>query len=579
MKREHWILAAHIALALAVVGFTLFFMVRHEGDVAWAKELVKAFGGSWNVEGHYSAKTRDYHKIAFFLVAAVLVIAGRLRPSAKLLQKSVTATLAFLVFLSFHTESQKDTVDLLRGRYVQYWNVYHYYLGSKYFNELEYLYLYAYTLKADEVDKTNKMTELKTVMDLDALVEKRPEAIRAQVVGRDDFTEKRWKEFRRDIRAFHNWISPYNWSRVLRDHGYNATPTWNTFGSALSNLFSIRHKWSRVFVFSIDQIYLLITFLGVGWAFGSRKALLSALFFLSYFGNEYFTVGGFIRYDWFCCTVLAFCLYQKGYYQASAPFLAYAAMTRIFPGFLLLGPGIQWLIEGIRSRSFERKHRDLFLSFAAWCVALFLIGGVNAHGFKAWESFYTDIKLHTAKHYLGPKRVGLKHLFVDDLGTKAWVRGSRLKAFENQKTIYRVSWAVMMAAFALAVLRRRREDAYLLGYMFIFTLLVLSRYYWSLFAMMFLLAETDRSRWRNLFSEVLILLMTPIALAFRMHESSNVTNHMILTTWLGAYFLFIAASFLIDDATDWIDARRARDAAASAPPALTPAEAQSALNS
>ncbi|MCL4236484.1 MAG: hypothetical protein KJ042_18430, partial [Deltaproteobacteria bacterium] len=235
--------------------------------------------------------------------------------------------------------------------------------------------------------------------------------------------------------------------------------------------------------------------------------------------------------------------------------------------------GVQWLVSGIRTRTFEKKAFQMFAVFALSCGLMFLAGALNSDGFNAWKDFLVDIRQHTAKHFLGPKRVGLKHLFVDDFSTRRWAKDDKNRAFEKQETAYRVTWVAMMGLFFVAILRRRPRDAWLLGYLFIFTLVVLSRYYWALLSMMFLLADTERSRWRNLGSDTLLLLMMPVGLAYRMHEKTNVSNHMIMTTWIGAYLVALAISFVADDIVDWLDARRekARDAAADPVPAEIPA--------
>lgn len=562
-RRDRIVLAINVALAAFVVAFTLFFMIRSERGAGFLLEIPKSITAPWDPDGGYSSATRDRHKILIAMLAIGLAVAGRVLSKSSKHQKPITAALAALVLVAFHVESQKDLSNLLRGREFQYWNTYHYYLGSKYFDELKYIWLYTYTLRADEEIGENRTADAQRVMDLIELEEVPRERVLAQSEGRSDFTPERWEEFKRDIRFFNKWISPYNWSRVLRDHGYNATPTWNTFGSAISNTFPLQNRWSRAVVLSLDLVMLIATFIAVGWAFGARPALLMSIFFLIFFGNEFFTVGGFIRYDWYCATVIAFVLYHKGYWRASAPFLAFAAMTRIFPGFLLLGPGIQWLVAGIRTRRFEKKAFQMFAVFAFSCVLMFLAGALNSDGFTAWKDFLVDIRQHTAKHYLGPKRIGLKHLFIDDFSTRRWAKDDKQRAFDRQETAYRVTWVVMMGLFFAAILKRRPRDAWLLGYMFIFTLVVLSRYYWALFSMMFLLAETERSRWRNAWSDVLILLMMPVGLAYRMHEKTNIANHMIMTTWIGAYFVALAISFLVDDIIDWLDARRAKALAAA----------------
>ncbi len=481
-------------------------------------------------------------------------------------QWSINAALVLLLLAAFHNESWKDTRDFLHGRFIQAWNVYHYYYGSKYFDETQRNLQYAYTLKADE-ESAHYLDEVKYVDDLfDYHVKPRAD-IEKYLEGRNDFTPERWEEFKQDITFLEPFQSKHQWDNMLKDHGYNGTPFWNTIGNFLATHFPLQNYGSRLFVLGLDQLLLLITFIIVGLVFGPRWGIVSATYFLIITLNEFYTVAGFIRYDWFCATVIGFCLFKKGWYKTAAPFLAYATMTRIFPAFLLLGPGILWVIDWVKTRKMDRKLLHMFIIFGATCVLFFYVGTWNKFGFGAWTEFYRDIRLHTSQHYLGPKRIGLKHMFIDDLSTPLIARDNHDAAFEKQKPLYRAMQVILLAAFLLVVVRRNRNDAFLLGYMFIFTILVLSRYYWALIGMFFLLSAEDRSRWRNILSNVMLLFMVPVYYCFLAQEHDAYSFYMPITFHFLGFFVFLAGSYLIEDYPYWrdlIQAWRAKRAAAVA---------------
>ncbi len=492
-------------------------------------------------------------KIGIAFYTAALLIAGWLVAKKRWqIQWAINGLLALLLLAAFHAESYRDTRELLQGKFIQAWNVYHYYFGSKYFDEMDRKLQYAYTLKADE-ETTHFLDQVTMVNDLyEYKVRPRAESMK-YIEGRNDFSPERWEEFKADLVFFEPFQSFSQWQKMLTDHGYNGTPFWNTIGSFLANHFPLQNYWSRLFVLGLDQIMLLITFIVVAIVFGPRWGIVSAIFFLIITLNDNYTVAGFIRYDWYCATVISFCLFHRGRYLAAAPFLAYAAMTRIFPIFLLAGPGLLWVVDWIKTRKMDRKLLAMFLFFGAWCLLFFYMGTWNRRGFSAWTDFYTDIRFHTAKHYLGPKRIGLKHMFIDDLSTPRIAQGDpRGKSFEKQKALYRFSQFALLALFLAAVMRRNRDDAFLLSYMFIFTILVLSRYYWALIGMLFLLSATDRSRWRLILIDIFLLSLSPIYYTFVAQESKDAYAYFMPITFLFfGLFIFLAGSYIIEDLPAW----------------------------
>ncbi len=568
VRRARILIGVNIALAVFVVGFTLFFMIRSERGAGFLLEIPKSIAAPWNPEGQYKSSTRDRHKIVLAILAMAFVLAGKAVPKTRQdIQAPLILGLGFVLLIAFHVQMQYQAVRLLQGKYVQYWNVYHYYLGSKYFDELGYTGLYTYTLRADR-EMDDKLGVVKRVMDLETLQVVPYDAVLAQSEKSEAFSLARWNQFKGDIKVFHRWIDAGAWSNVLRDHGYNGTPFWNTVGSSLANAFPISKKSPRIFILSIDLILEIAAFVAIGWVFGVPTALASAIFFVLFPGNEYggtaFHVGGFIRYDWFAATVIAFACWKKKYLGAAAVLLAYATVTRIFPAFLLVGPGIVWIVECVRSRRIEWSFVRMAAIFFLACGIFFAAGACNASGFDAWRQFFADIREHTAKHYLGGKRVGLKHLFTDDLSTRGFAKDPTSRSFEKQRGLYYATTTACFILFVAASIRRNRDDAFLLGYFLIFIIVVLSRYYWALFGMMFLLAETDRSKWRNGLSEALVMVMMVVGMAYRLREGRASANHMYLTTWMLAYFVFLSVSFLLDDAIDWFDARRANARVATA---------------
>jgi len=504
-------------------------------------------------------------KIGIALFTVALLIAGWLIAKRRWqIQWAINGALVLLLVVAFHTESYNETKAFLHGKFIQAWNVYHYYFGSKYFDEMNRNLQYAYTLKADQ-ESAHYLDDVRAVNDLFDYRIKPREVILQYVEGRNDFTPERWEEFKRDLTFFEPFQSKSQWNKMFKDHGYNGTPFWNTIGNFLATHFPLESYRARLFVLGLDQMLLLIAFIVVGLTFGPRWGIVSAIYFLIITLNENYTVAGFIRYDWYCATVIGFCLFHKGWYKASAPFLAYATMTRIFPVFLLLGPGLLWVIDWIKTRKMDRKLPVMFVVYGLCCLFFFYMGTWNRRGWAVWSDYYRDIGFHTEQHYLGPKRIGLKHIFIDDLATPRMVKGdNKERSFSRQEWLYHTMRVALFALFLAALARRNRSDAFLLGYMFVFTILVLSRYYWALIGMFFLLSAEDRSRWRNILANVFLLAQVPLYYTFVVQEKEPYAYYMPLSYLFFGFFVFLAGSFLIEDYPYWkgqFDVWRARRAA------------------
>lgn len=557
-RRKIIILTVAIVLFVLAFSYPWYMQERHLGSLDRSTDSIgKAIAYPVKIISQGGHIGRGPRKVGLAMYGAVLLLLGHLiSRKRKIAQWTINAMLCVLLVAAFGNESQTNTKRFLKGDFIQTWNVYHYYYGAKYFDEMGYFYQYAYTLKADQ-EGPNHLSHIKQINDLFDYKKKSPQQIVKQVEGREDFTAERWELFTKELYFLMPSQSKSQWRKMLKDHGYNGTPFWNTIGSFLANSFPITNRAARTFVLGLDQLLLLLTFVIVAVVFGFRWGVTMALYFLILFLNENYTVAGFIRYDWFCATVISFCLFSKGYFKASAPFLAYATMARIFPGFLLLGPGIQWLIDWIKNRKMDRKLFSMFVVFALCCLFFFWMGTWNRHGFGAWEQFYKNIRQHSAKHYLGPKRIGLKHMYIDDLSTPKIALSRHYASFKKQKALYRVSQFVLIAMFLAAMLRRKRNDSWLLGYMFIFAILVLSRYYWALISMFFLLGAQDRSRWRRAMGDVLLFAMIPMYYTFRFQENNPYSYYMAPTLLFFGFFVFVAGSYIVEDFWDWRDDWRA----------------------
>jgi hypothetical protein len=257
-------------------------------------------------------------KISIVFFALILLVAGRLLSKRRVsVQWTITFVLILLTLWAFRLESWDKTVALLRGQYIQYWNSYHYYFGSKYFDELGYYQHYAYTLKAAE-DGALTLKNVQSVQNLKHYRLEPTEVALGRVKRRDDFSGERWLQFINELHIFSDFVPRSSWNRMLKDHGCNGTPFGLTSSGVLAELLPLTNRYARTILFGLDQAFLLVAFVCIGWAFGLRWGVASALLFLTTYVNVGFTVGGFLRYDWFSATLISFALFRKGHLKTSA---------------------------------------------------------------------------------------------------------------------------------------------------------------------------------------------------------------------------------------------------------------------
>ena len=121
-------------------------------------------------------------------------------------------------------------------RYLHLHDIYHYYIGSKYFPELGYTRLYTCTAAADIEDGAGSDMPTRWIRNLATNNLELASTIAIDPAICDPyFTPARWEMFRRDVAWFRARLSPDLWNVIQLDHGYNASPAWGVLGRLLSS--------------------------------------------------------------------------------------------------------------------------------------------------------------------------------------------------------------------------------------------------------------------------------------------------------------------------------------------------------
>ncbi len=229
--------------------------------------------------------------------------------------------------------------------YLNAYEFYHYYIGTKYAREVGYTNMYAASLVADYdtglkwKHSTGTIRELATGRRVN----------HQQVLNNADkyralFSEKRWEEFKKDIEYFKANLVQFRWNGVLRDKGYNGTPVWSMLvGGLLSNRISTDSSRGMMFLALLDPLLILAAFVMVVWAFGPRTALLMIILLgTNYMMKWWHMKGAYLRTDWAMSMVMAVCLIRKDKFAAAGALTGFAMLSRIFPAVLLFGIGAKF---------------------------------------------------------------------------------------------------------------------------------------------------------------------------------------------------------------------------------------------
>jgi hypothetical protein len=247
---------------------------------------------------------------------------------------SILAVAAIACFFQFFHLSYKG--------YYHRWELFHYYMGSKYAKELSYERIYVCSAIADAETGNLKVVKHRKLRDLRVnLLVPSSDFLSEPGQCKDHFTPEKWEAFKKDLIWFRNAAGNGSWwNDMQKDHGYNPPPVWTIAGHYLSWVQPANDGFFKQLA-AIDVTLTALLFIAIGWAFGWRIMLVGAIFWgIQEPAPFYWTGGAFLRQDWFFLAVLAACLARKKWLFWAGFALTYAGLLRIFPLVLWGGPAV-----------------------------------------------------------------------------------------------------------------------------------------------------------------------------------------------------------------------------------------------
>ena len=286
-------------------------------------------------------------------------------------------------------------------------DTFHYYVGSKYFDELGYQRLYRCTAIADAEAGLREQMEQRFLRDLASNEVIEAASVLAQPeLCTQHFSPERWQAFQRDVAWFRGEVNERRWAEIQVDHGYNATPIWTALGGSLANAVPASHA-GMLALRLIDPLLFALLWGVVRHAFGWRAACVAMLYWGSNYPAQHgWTGGSFLRQGWFVALGTSLCALRLGHAATAGALLALATGLRIFPGFAAV-PFLLGALSNMRKeRRFvlSREHRRLLAGGLAAGAALFALSLAAGGGARAWSEFAANSRKHLEtplRNYVG----------------------------------------------------------------------------------------------------------------------------------------------------------------------------------
>lgn len=503
----------------------------------------------------------ETHKVGLAAAAAALVglywawhrwlepRGGRWAGRARAGLNTLLALLALSSFLNYSRlhptyvwVERVDTYDLC-----------HYYLNARYFEELSYFNLYPAIVLADLEEgphyKNPPIFQSQDendyfMVEYAAFVRDRAEHDRIRGL----FTPERWQSFKHDFTVLQRELvgfSQKTWYQMLVDHGFNGSPAWVLWAQPLASRVPVEYVKLLGYV---DALWLLAALGATAWAYGWRSAGLLTVFLFTTYSTRWpnFT-WAFGRYDYVSALIIGLALVRKGRPVLGGAAVGIAAAFRIFPAVWMYGPGFKGVFELLARRRFNRRLLALAVGFFG--VLVLLYAGVAArYGLDPAERHLVKLSAHTTEKNLSSMRQGfaIAVAYQGETDIKRMDDARRLRV-QRQKR-WRTPLAVGLVLLLGWGLRRARDDeALAMGFIPFFLMATASYYYYVVRGTMVALHGGELGRLRN---AVGLMLLFGIEVVLNALQTADETEayRVVHMGWMGRlcalYALVMTAWFL-----------------------------------
>ena len=229
------------------------------------------------------------------------------------------------------------------------------------------------------------------------------------------------------------------WKKMFKDHGYNAAPVWNMFGSTLTNLDwkskvpeaglaytpadssaqspKARKEAKNLFFNQarprfeqeiinlnfIDLTLYLVLFALFAWAFGLEITAFMLIFFGTGYPWSYDWTGGSVgRIPWLFTLGTGLCLLKKDYPLLGGFSLGWSLLLRIFPGAVLGGAALHAALMIFKKIPWTTTHKRFItgglLSFCVLVPLSIPVGQGTQEQYQGTTQVYKEFLKNSMKH-------------------------------------------------------------------------------------------------------------------------------------------------------------------------------------
>ncbi len=319
------------------------------------------------------------------------------------------------------------------GRTYHYSEVWHYYLGSKYYKEVSQKYLYVSIVSAfEELKATTKVPHVQMIRDLEHPFEfysaQKAKQIFEQEV-RPRFTSERWVEFKADLARF---LSACHWTEgdwmSLGDVGYNPPPSFSVVVGSIASLIKITPRTLTLIPFIDWSLVLIVAFI----VFRTFGLLAMAGFLLIYCTNNlsgmYWIGGGFFRNEWLSSITIALCALDRRKYLLAGAAFGFAIAMRVFPFVFLFGACLPFLPDFFQNRQKGFQPIAQLIMGALLVLAPLILISFFKYPLSNWADFFAKIFLHSKTFFV--MHLGYDKLAANTLNASPQYFGDP-SSFEN----------------------------------------------------------------------------------------------------------------------------------------------------
>ena len=383
----------------------------------------------------------------------------------------------------------------------------HYYLNSKYFDELGYYDLYPAMMLADYAndgphfrDGNKYLAQKAAGQGMKPIAQARQ---RGQGVKDNQFTPERWEAFEHDSLTMQREIPGFTdklWRQMIQDHGYNGTPPWTSLARPLASIVPVESVKLLGFV----DLGLIGAAAGATiWAFGGPAAGWLWIFLMCGYSTRWPTITwSYLRYDYICALIIGMALIKKGKYLLAGVVTGWAATMRLFPAMWLYGPGMKGLIGltglGLKARTVQKPLLVLAGGFLLGVGVLQGLAVVDL-GSEQVEVHFENMIDHNSSQQLSSRRVGLALAlpYYPGQDVPKFIEPERKETIEAQKPLrFGIAGAVMLL-LGFGLRNAKDEETYAVGFVPFFLLTTASYYYYVARATLIIMHAADLSKWRN----------------------------------------------------------------------------------